>query len=151
MNDAFRPVVRFWDRITHPAQVLSSLPQAVATMLDPADCGPAFIGLPQDVAAAGGGLPGCRSSARRCTRSRGRAPIVGQVQRAAEAIRASRRPVIIAGGGVHYSLAEAELAEFAERFGIPVIETVAGKSCLLGRRIRGTADRSASPEPTPRT
>jgi len=51
VNDAFKPVVRYWDRITHPAQILSSLPQAVATMLDPGDCGPAFIGLPQDIAA----------------------------------------------------------------------------------------------------
>jgi 3D-(3,5/4)-trihydroxycyclohexane-1,2-dione acylhydrolase (decyclizing) len=51
VNDSFKPVTRFWDRITHPAQVLSSLPQAVSTMLDPADCGPAFIGLPQDITA----------------------------------------------------------------------------------------------------
>ena len=51
VNDAFRPVTRYWDRIVHPAQVLQSLPQAVATMLDPADCGPAFLGLPQDVQA----------------------------------------------------------------------------------------------------
>ena len=48
VNDAFKAVTRYWDRITHPAQILSSLPQAVAAMLDPADCGPAFIGLPQD-------------------------------------------------------------------------------------------------------
>ncbi|MBT5576046.1 MAG: 3D-(3,5/4)-trihydroxycyclohexane-1,2-dione acylhydrolase (decyclizing), partial [Microbacteriaceae bacterium] len=51
VNDAFQPVTRYWDRITHPAQILSSLPQAVATMLDAGDCGPAFIGLPQDIAA----------------------------------------------------------------------------------------------------
>ena len=51
VNDAFRPVTRYWDRITHPAQILQSLPQAVATMLDPAECGPAFLGLPQDVQA----------------------------------------------------------------------------------------------------
>ena len=51
VNDSFKPVVRFWDRVNNPAQLLSSLPQALATMLDPADCGPAFIGLPQDVAA----------------------------------------------------------------------------------------------------
>ena len=51
VNDAFRPVTRYWDRIVHPAQLLQSLPQAVATMLDPADCGPAFLGLPQDVQA----------------------------------------------------------------------------------------------------
>ena len=51
VNDAFRPVTRYWDRITHPAQVLQTLPAAIATMLDPADCGPAFIALPQDVQA----------------------------------------------------------------------------------------------------
>ena len=51
VNDAFKPVVRYWDRITHPAQLLTSLPQMVSTLLDPADCGPAFIGLPQDIAA----------------------------------------------------------------------------------------------------
>ena len=49
LNDAFKPVCRYWDRITHPAQVIQSLPNAISTMLDPADCGPAFIGLPQDV------------------------------------------------------------------------------------------------------
>ena len=49
VNDAFRSVVRYWDRITHPAQIIQSLPNAVATMLDPADCGPAFLGLPQDI------------------------------------------------------------------------------------------------------
>ena len=51
VNDAFRPVTRYWDRITHPAQILQSLPHAVGTMLDPADCGPAFLALPQDVQA----------------------------------------------------------------------------------------------------
>lgn len=135
VNDAFRPVVRFWDRLTHPAQVLSALPQAVATMLSPADCGPAFIGLPQDVAAQAEDYPVSffRTHVHEIARPR---PDRGQVSRAAAAIRASSRPVIIAGGGVHYSLAEAELAEFAERFGIPVIETVAGKSCLLASHPR---------------
>jgi 3D-(3,5/4)-trihydroxycyclohexane-1,2-dione acylhydrolase (decyclizing) len=122
-------VVRFWDRLTHPAQVLSALPQAVATMLSPADCGPAFIGLPQDVAAQADDYPISffRTQVHEIARPR---PDIGQVARAAVAIRASHRPVIIAGGGVHYSRAEVELAEFAEQFGIPVIETVAGKSCL---------------------
>jgi 3D-(3,5/4)-trihydroxycyclohexane-1,2-dione acylhydrolase (decyclizing) len=130
VNDAFRPVVRFWDRLTHPAQVLSSLPQALAMMLNPADCGPAFIGLPQDVAAQAGDFPVSFFRTQVHEIARPRADL-GQVRRAAEAIRASRRPVIIAGGGVHYSRAEAELAAFAEQFGIPVIETVAGKSCLI--------------------
>jgi 3D-(3,5/4)-trihydroxycyclohexane-1,2-dione acylhydrolase (decyclizing) len=135
VNDAFRPVVRFWDRLTHPAQVLSSLPQALAMMLNPADCGPAFIGLPQDVAAQAGDFPVSFFRTQVHEIARPRADL-GQVRRAAEAIRASRRPVIIAGGGVHYSRAEAELAAFAEQFGIPVIETVAGKSCLIATHPR---------------
>ena len=135
VNDAFRPVVRFWDRITHPAQVLSALPQALAMMLDPANCGPAFIGLPQDVAAEAADFPASffRTQVHEIARPRADR---GQVQRAAAAIRDARRPVIIAGGGVHYSRAEAELADFAERFGIPVIETVAGKSSLLATHPR---------------
>lgn len=130
VNDGFRPVVRYWDRITHPAQLLSSLPQMVGVLLDPADCGPVFLGLPQDVAAESYDypeeffLPHVHSIARP-------RPDTGQVQRAAEAIRGAKRPVIISGGGVHYSLAEAELAEFAQALGIPVVETVAGKSALL--------------------
>ncbi len=135
VNDAFRPVVRFWDRITHPAQVLSALPQAVSMMLDPADCGPAFLGLPQDVAAQAEDfpVPFFRVQVHEIARPR---PDRGQVRRAAAAVRTSRRPVIIAGGGVHYSRAEAELADFAARFGIPVVETVAGKSSLLSSHPR---------------
>ena len=130
VNDAFRPVVRYWDRITDPAQVLSSLPQAVATMRDPGDCGPAFIGLPQDVAAMAYDFPEEFFETRVHELTRPRAD-VGQLDRAAAALVAAKRPLIIAGGGVHYSLAERELAEFAMRHGIPVIETVAGKSSLL--------------------
>ncbi|MEO5610464.1 MAG: 3D-(3,5/4)-trihydroxycyclohexane-1,2-dione acylhydrolase (decyclizing) [Ornithinibacter sp.] len=130
VNDAFRPVVRYWDRITHPAQLLTSLPQVTRTLLDPADCGPVFLGLPQDVAATAHDFPESFFE-----------PVVHRVPRpradreellaAAAALRAAERPVLIAGGGVHYSLAEAELADFAQRHGIPVVETVAGKSSLL--------------------
>ncbi len=137
VNDAFRAVVRFWDRITHPAQVLSALPQAVSTMLDPADCGPAFLGLPQDVAADAYDYPVEFFTPQQHEIARPR-PDSGQLRRAAEAIRAARRPVVIAGGGVHYSRAEAELADFAEEFGLPVIETVAGKSSLLASHPRYT-------------
>ncbi|MBA2386549.1 MAG: 3D-(3,5/4)-trihydroxycyclohexane-1,2-dione acylhydrolase (decyclizing) [Acidimicrobiia bacterium] len=128
-NDAFRPVVRYWDRITRPEQVLHSLPQAIATLLDPADCGPAFIALPQDVQAEAYDFPGAffEPVVREIARPR---PDHRQVAAAVGAIRAADRPLIIAGGGVHYSLAEAELTSFAERHGIPVVETVAGKSCL---------------------
>ncbi len=130
VNDGFRPVVRYWDRLMHPAQVLSSLPQAVSTLLDPADCGPVFIGLPQDIAADAYDYPEEFFEVQVHEIARPR-PDLGQVARAVDAIRAAERPVIIAGGGVHYSRAEAELAAFAEEFGIPVVETVAGKSCLL--------------------
>ena len=130
VNDGFRSVVRYWDRITHPAQLLSSLPQMVGTLLDPADCGPVFIGLPQDVAAESCEYPVefFATHVHHIARPR---PDSGQIERAAEAIRTAERPVIISGGGVHYSLAEAELAAFASTLGIPVVETVAGKSALL--------------------
>lgn len=130
VNDSFRPVVRFWDRITNPAQVLSSLPQAVATMLDPSDCGPAFIGLPQDIAAEAYDFPAKFFEPQVHEISRPRADR-NQVARAVQVLRAAKKPVIIAGGGVHYSRAEHELADFATKFGIPVVETVAGKSSLL--------------------
>ena len=130
VNDAFKPVVRYWDRITHPAQLLSSLPQAVATMLDAGDCGPAFIALPQDVAAEAYDYPVAFFAEKVYERPRPR-PDRGQLAHALKALRAAKRPVIIAGGGVHYSLAEKELASFAETHGIPVVETVAGKSSLI--------------------
>lgn len=130
VNDAFRPVVRYWDRITHPAQLLQTLPQVVGTLLDPADCGPAFLGLPQDVAAQAYDFPArfFERASRSIPRPR---PDVDQLAAAVQALRTSHRPVIIAGGGVHYSRAEDRLARFAERHGIPVVETVAGKSSLL--------------------
>ena len=130
VNDAFRPVVRYWDRITHPAQLLGSLPQVTRTLLDPADCGPAFLGLPQDVAATAFDYPESffEPVVHRVPRPRAD---LAELERAAAALRAAERPVLVAGGGVHYSLAEAELAEFALRHGIPVVETVAGKSCLV--------------------
>lgn len=130
VNDAFQPVTRYWDRITHPAQVLSSLPQAVATMLDPGDCGPAFIGLPQDVGADAYDFPTAFFETRIHERPRPR-PDVSQLAKAAELLRRAKKPAIIAGGGVHYSLAEKELADFATKHGIPVLETVAGKSSLV--------------------
>lgn len=135
VNDSFQPVTRYWDRITHPAQILSSLPQAVATMLDPGDCGPAFIGLPQDIAAEAFDYPESffRVVVHESPRPR---PDLTQLARAVDALRQAKRPVIIAGGGVHYSLAEKELADFADTFGIPVVETVAGKSSLLASHPR---------------
>ena len=129
VNDAFRAVTRYWDRITHPQQLLSSLPQAVAAMLDPADCGPAFIALPQDVQGAVFDCPQVFTAPRvhRIARPR---PDRAQVAAAAEALRGARKPLLISGGGVHYSLATAQLAAFAERHNLPVAETIAGRATL---------------------
>jgi 3D-(3,5/4)-trihydroxycyclohexane-1,2-dione acylhydrolase (decyclizing) len=129
VNDAFRAVTRYWDRITHPAQVAQSLPAAIETMLDPADCGPAFIGLPQDVQAAAYDFP-ARLFERRLHALRRQRPDENELDAAAAALRAASRPLVVAGGGVHYSLAEDTLRSFVETHRIPVVETVAGKSCL---------------------
>ena len=130
VNDAFKPVSRYWDRITRPQQIISSLPHAVATMLDPATRGPAVLCLPQDVQAEAFDFPDEFFAVTVHAAPRPRAD-VAQLERAADAIRGARRPVIICGGGVHYSGAEAELQAFAEAHRIPVVETVAGKASLL--------------------
>ncbi|HWM19369.1 MAG TPA: 3D-(3,5/4)-trihydroxycyclohexane-1,2-dione acylhydrolase (decyclizing) [Ilumatobacteraceae bacterium] len=130
VNDAFKPVSRYWDRLTRPEQVVHSLPHAVATMLDPANCGPAFIALPQDVQAEAYEFPERFFERTVHEIARPRAD-VAQLRRAAELIRHAARPLIIAGGGVHYSGAEAELTRFAEIHNIPVVETMAGKACML--------------------
>ncbi len=129
-NDAFRPVARYWDRLVRPEQAVSSLPLAVETMLDPADCGPAFIGLPQDVQAEAFDFP-ARLFERRVHELRRPRPDRGELARAVEVLRRARRPLVVAGGGVHYSFAESELARFAEAHGVPVVETVAGKATLV--------------------
>jgi 3D-(3,5/4)-trihydroxycyclohexane-1,2-dione acylhydrolase (decyclizing) len=129
VNDAFRAVTRFWDRIVRPEQLLAALPQAVATLLDPADCGPVLLALPQDVQAEAYDFPARFFDPVLHEIARPR-PSLDQVERAAALLRGAARPLLIAGGGVHYSLAEAALAAFAATHGIPVVETVAGKSSL---------------------
>ena len=129
VNDGFRAVVRYWDRITHPAQVVQSLPHAVNTMLDPADCGPAFIGLPQDIAGEAYDYP-VRFFDEVVHEPRRVRPDTGELARAAAALSAASKPLIIAGGGVHWSEAEVELHAFAERHNIPVVETVAGRTSM---------------------
>jgi len=129
VNDSFRAVTRYWDRITDPAQVAQSLPLAIETMLDPADCGPAFIGLPQDVQAAAYDFP-TRLFEPRVHELRRQRPDSSELAAAADALRVAERPLVIAGGGVHYALAEDEFRRFVETHGLPVAETVAGKSCL---------------------
>ncbi len=129
VNDAFKPVVRYWDRITHPEQIISSLPQAVAAMLDPADCGPAFIALPQDVQEIAIDYPAVFFDTVVHAIPRPR-PDRDRVRQAVVILRGAKRPLLVAGGGVRYSLAEAEVARFAERRGIPLVETIAGKGSV---------------------
>ncbi|KAG1649668.1 3D-(3,5/4)-trihydroxycyclohexane-1,2-dione hydrolase [Nymphon striatum] len=130
VNDAFKAVTRFWDRITHPAQVIQSLPAALNTMLDPADCGPAFIGLPQDVQGWTYDYP-VGFFAERVHRIRRQCADADEITEAAALLATAKRPMIIAGGGVQYSGAVAELTAFAEATGIPVVETIAGRANLL--------------------
>ncbi len=130
LNDAFQAVTRYWDRITHPAQVIQSLPAALATMLDPADCGPAFIALPQDVQGWAYDYP-VAFFAEKTHRIRRVTPDADEVAEAATLLTSAKRPVIIAGGGVQYSGAVKELTQFAEAHQIPVIETIAGRANLL--------------------
>ncbi len=128
--DTFKPVSRYWDRITKPQQVVRSLPQALAVMLDPADCGPAFFALPQDVQAEAYDFP-TAFFAKRVHYIRRPGPDSRDIEAAVAALRGAEKPLIIAGGGVFYSGAVEALTGFAERRGIPVAETVAGKSILV--------------------
>ena len=128
-NDAFRPVVRYWDRIVKPSQLMATLPQALSVLLDPAECGPVFLALPQDVQAEAYDFPE-KFFERQMRAPRRPHPDPAEIRAAAAAIRTAQRPVIVAGGGVHYAQAEQTLAAFAERHRVPVLETVGGRSSL---------------------
>jgi 3D-(3,5/4)-trihydroxycyclohexane-1,2-dione acylhydrolase (decyclizing) len=128
-NDCFRPVSRFFDRITRPEQILSSLPAALRVLTDPAECGPATIAFPQDVQTEALDVP-AEFLRRRLHRIRAPGPDPRDLAEAAAALRGAKRPLIIAGGGVKYARAEAALAAFAQRHGLPVAETQAGKGSL---------------------
>ncbi|MBW4709084.1 3D-(3,5/4)-trihydroxycyclohexane-1,2-dione acylhydrolase (decyclizing) [Roseobacter sp. YSTF-M11] len=130
VNDAFKPVSRYWDRIMHPAQIIQSLPAALATMLDPGDCGPAFIGLPQDVQGWTYDYPAAFFE-KRVHRIRRQTPDAAEIAEAAQLLSRAKRPMIIAGGGVQYSRATDALTTFAETHQIPVVETIAGRANLL--------------------
>jgi len=130
VNDAFKAVSRYWDRITHPAQIIQSLPAALATMLDPADCGPAFIGLPQDVQGWTYEYP-VSFFDEKIHRIRRQSPDIEEINDAVELLKGAKRPMIIAGGGIQYSGAISELTDFANKFQFPVVETIAGRANLL--------------------
>jgi 3D-(3,5/4)-trihydroxycyclohexane-1,2-dione acylhydrolase (decyclizing) len=129
-NDCFRPVSRFWDRITRPEQLLQSLPQALRVLTDPAECGPVTLCLPQDVQAEAYDYPE-EFFRPRLWRVRRPPPDPTELATAAAALTEARAPLIVAGGGVHYSEATSALTDFAARHGIPVAETQSGKGALL--------------------
>lgn len=129
VNDSFRAVSRYWDRISHPAQIITSMPQAIATMLDPADCGPAFIGLPQDTQELAFDYPVEFFEEKVWSIPRPRADR-DAINAAVELLKTAKKPLIISGGGVRYSGAEEFLGNFAVERNIPVVETIAGKGSL---------------------
>jgi 3D-(3,5/4)-trihydroxycyclohexane-1,2-dione acylhydrolase (decyclizing) len=129
VNDCFKPVSRYWDRIQRPEQVLTSLPEAMRVLTSPAETGAVTLALPQDVQAEAFDYPEEFFRRRTWVVSRPR-PDAALLNQAVEWIRAAQRPLIIAGGGVIYSNATEVLAGFATRTGIPVAETQAGKGTL---------------------
>ncbi len=129
VNDAFRSVSRFFDRITRPEQLLASLPQVARVLTDPADAGPVTLALPQDVQAEEWDFPTAffERRAHRVPRAR---PDRAALAAAAETVRAAARPLLVLGGGARYSGAAAEAVAFAEAHGVPVVETVAGRTLV---------------------
>ncbi|WP_102126336.1 3D-(3,5/4)-trihydroxycyclohexane-1,2-dione acylhydrolase (decyclizing) [Deinococcus planocerae] len=130
VNDCFRPVSRFYTRISRPEQLLSALPEAMRVLTDPAETGAVVVSLPQDVQAEAFEWPES-FFAERVWRVRRPPPELEVVRQAAELLRKAKRPLIVAGGGVIYSGAERQLAQFVETFGIPVVESQAGKGSLV--------------------
>ena len=128
-NDAFKPVTKYFDRITRPEQILQTLPQAIQTMLDPADCGPACLSLSQDVQGETYEYPE-EFFKERVHNIRRPRPDDFQIKQAAEQIKKSKNPLLISGGGVFYSDAMEDLSNFAIKHNIPVTQTVMGYSTM---------------------
>ena len=128
-NDCFRPVSRYFDRITRPEQLIASLPVALQTLTDPLNCGPVTLALPQDVQAMAFDYPSTLFE-RKVHRLRRPEPDQQELADALAVLKQARQPLIVAGGGVHYSLATNTLAEFSQKHQIPVAETQAGKGAL---------------------
>lgn len=130
VNDCFKPVSRYFDRITHPAQLLNALPRAIATLTDSANCGPVTLALPQDVQTMAFDYP---ASFFEPAVVRGRAPMpdAEALIAAADALRSAKNPLLVVGGGALYSQGgSAALQTFSARHGIPVAESQAGKGAL---------------------
>ncbi|WP_433462596.1 3D-(3,5/4)-trihydroxycyclohexane-1,2-dione acylhydrolase (decyclizing) [Spirillospora sp. CA-128828] len=129
VNDCFKPVSKYWDRINRPEQLPSALLAAMRVLTDPADTGAVTLALPQDVQAEAFDWPE-ELFARRVWRIGRPVPEPAALAEASGILQAAERPLIVAGGGVIYSGATEELRAFAERTGVPVAETQAGKGAL---------------------
>ena len=129
VNDAFRPVSRFFDRVERPEQLVPAALEAMRVLTDPAETGAVTLALPEDVQAEAVEVPDAFLAPRVWTAWR-RPPAPGAVARAAELLRAAKRPLIVAGGGVIYSEASGALRELVDAAGIPVAETQAGRGAL---------------------
>ncbi|MGQ7244647.1 3D-(3,5/4)-trihydroxycyclohexane-1,2-dione acylhydrolase (decyclizing) [Salinicola sp. V024] len=128
-NDCFRPVSRFFDRITRPEQLLTSLPQAMRVLTDPVECGPVTLALPQDVQTMAFDYPE-HFFDERIHHPRRQAADRDELSRAIELISTARKPLVVAGGGVHYAQAREALDALVSRYQLPVGETQAGKGAL---------------------
>ena len=131
VNDCFRPVSRFFDRISRPEQLLTALPEAMRVLTDPAETGAVTVALPQDIQSHAYNFPAYFFE-ERVWRVERRQPDTQRIREAVQLLKRAERPVIIAGGGVHYSEAWSELQAFSEEFGIPVGETFGGKGAIRG-------------------
>jgi len=129
VNDCFKPVSRFFDRITRPEQLLTSLPQMARVLTDPVECGPVTLALPQDIQAFAYDYP-VHLFEPKTHRMRRQGPDSQELKEALALTRSARRPLVIAGGGVHYSAATDELSDFVTRYQLPLSETQAGKGAL---------------------
>jgi 3D-(3,5/4)-trihydroxycyclohexane-1,2-dione acylhydrolase (decyclizing) len=130
VNDCFRPVSKYWDRINRPEQILTALPEAMRVLADPAETGAVTIAMPEDVQAESYTYP-TEFFEKRVYRIDRATCSMENIRAAADAIRASRKPLVVAGGGVHYSDATEALEKFATATGMPVAVTQAGKGALL--------------------
>ncbi len=128
-NDCFRPVSRYFDRLTRPEQVIPAFERAMAVLTDPAECGPVTLAFCQDVQAQAYDFPTSMFE-ERLWRPRRPRPDRRELEEAVRLLRAAQRPFVVAGGGVLYSEAEAALAEFCAAHGLPLAETMGGKSSL---------------------
>jgi 3D-(3,5/4)-trihydroxycyclohexane-1,2-dione acylhydrolase (decyclizing) len=128
-NDCFRPVSRYFDRITRPEQILDALPRAMATLLDPASCGPVTLAFCQDVQAEAFDFPQAFFR-RHVWTVRAQPPDPREEDELVRLLQAAQSPLLICGGGVRYSGADEALTAFAEATDIPVAETQAGKGVL---------------------